>query len=1743
MANPYLPFAGDEYDYDASLAYGRYDADPGLVLSDDAAPDAYAAPGADLLTFDLPATAAESAKGKETPEPGKAGLAAAGSTTPQAPIESASTISDFHAAARAILEAPERQWNDEFQAALDLPHTVHEDAVARLQALQNLGRDMNNAAQILGTQIVLEMGLPADAKLIKPVDVGGVAGGEKFIAAGLFFKFASKDSAGLYGSDAAACIAAGHELKGAQAYTGLDLPSVRPPLLALVDVFGMRLLVSSVLPISSSTLQYGSADAGRTVQCDASIAQVMAEAGRALNLKPHVVGRTREVQTTLYGPCDIEVHKGRDGRTYVLDTARVMPPDFTALEGAKNVRSMLMPPHPASGMLPGMIPAKTWKVSVAQELAHLHNVPVGLAVEGGWRHANKGGDLSQGALLLHDAVIAGYRVHIASLNPRHPAVIASIGATDFSQRAWVSWQRRHRQFGHRSAAPSGAAAACSPGTAPAHTADDDVVAAVATAVGEQVSTGAHPAPDVDLELEQDSHGSGYNVFTGVTSEGRGVQRASVAAQQAERQTAALPAKRGHDDDEEAAAVAEAMEWSKTPSLIKSDEDGSQGVNLDVSSGLMLNHRITGITQGDVYGTALVLMPARGVHLHKLLRPELLAASTVPLSSDAFTGFGAHNAAEHNAEVAGASNFLQETIIPRLADELSVRALPSSTSQQLGQSMHRRGVNMRYLPAVLLHIKPTLYLLQTQLLTEMVVRFAKCDLRHRLRVAAESLAKQSASGAFLSAAQRSQALKEVVAEFLCCVFGMGESADIWWLVYMPLGLRQKFGDIQVQFSRNCSLISPEATVAYEVRTTQRLDWDCDEAEELDPATARRMAMQRYMRLLAGLTLEGDLVNVDMRRLRAVTIPQALMEEILFTTGVIMAPEKYAAFMASPTDFWRASPFSAADILAVQSQVTPLVMPSTMVATCGTASTAESSDSQAALTAAVTLALQRSQSRETAAPATPSQGASSPPTSSAGATSAARSGLLSTVLVPRGVGDLHAIFGKQSLQAACFTIVQAQEQLRAGRVKDARDLFDLAWPQVEVLVQAATVHTKEYQVSHVAALLHGVHSGTGAERAAADAATRRQASLYIGFGHMPSLQDAAIGLLFFRALLEEASGNLQEAYTVAESCLDLLSARYGSADLMVPVTVESSALREAGLHNVTPNLLYSVAFVRVERGSLFTMAVVEVMLRILILQGASSIDVKLQSAANLTVSAASMKQPPLDEDMYLRVFGTRFPLTLQFMALMREGKPSLKRMRVSEKREDFDFDPYIATMDSRTALAQDYGTNVWRDFSLAEQQAAMALQKEWWANEITRMQSLQAVLHDVALVDVAHIQSLLAADGADDDGPGSLGEGETAKASEKDEHTAESRGELRDLPMLDMWDPRFDFLRPPSCRGDAAQAQRLAAQEAERKGHSWQPGSVIDKDDMPRGTGWTGVPRGVYVRTHTKSAMVSVAGEHVSLSSTRAIVIGPRPLLARESVGLLSEHFSHPSQDMSVGTSTSASKYDMPADPPGKYEVLRHATLYYDESTGWVGTIQQREAGVITSYTEEPVPFSPTHYIPVVAMAGLSSLKTEAAGGYRNRTDMDQMLMVAAGPLWGCCGLPLMAGSDLMSETVADAATMTAGSASAEALVTSNKTTMTLNLAPVVKQVMDKRGPGPHTMVDITGFRMFMVIMSSMTRIPSLCTTMSSYELPGGQLGLRNSTAFAETSRSVTESDAVEVGECSDEEIEAISSRVVKLPGSG
>jgi Clustered mitochondria len=114
------------------------------------------------------------------------------------------------------------------------------------------------------------------------------------------------------------------------------------PMMMLLDYFGFRLVAMSTLPIrGGETLLYGSPDGGKNViSKDEAFSSLIATACGKLNLKPHPVrGRENGVLAVMHGPADLEGHKGTDGKYYVLDSARLFPPEHPTLKAILIPRS------------------------------------------------------------------------------------------------------------------------------------------------------------------------------------------------------------------------------------------------------------------------------------------------------------------------------------------------------------------------------------------------------------------------------------------------------------------------------------------------------------------------------------------------------------------------------------------------------------------------------------------------------------------------------------------------------------------------------------------------------------------------------------------------------------------------------------------------------------------------------------------------------------------------------------------------------------------------------------------------------------------------------------------------------------------------------------------------------------------------------------------------------------------------------------------------------------------------------------------------------------------------------------------------------------------------------------------------------------------------------------------------------------------------------------------------------------
>ena len=1545
---------------------------------------------------------------------------------------------------------------------------------------------MTQAAEVLCTRIVLDMSLPNDSKLIKSVDVGGIAGGEKFIAANLFVKFASKDVSGLYGSDAAACAAAAHELKGARAYVGLDLPDIRPPLLCMVDVYGMRLLVSSVLPIGADTLVYGSADAGKTVHCDARADAVMRQAGQMLNLAPHVVGRTPEVQQELTGPCDIEVHRGKDGRTYVLDTARVFPPDATVLAQSRDVAAMVMPPHPASGMLPTLVASTEWQSVCAQQLAVLHSVDTMAVCAAGVQAASSAP--ATAAVLLHTIYLAGVPAYCLSLNPEHPAVQARAGPTDTSQRAWASWLRR--KFSHGLGSTQGAAGAG---------ADDDVAEGP---TGLWRSSGQGRGDDTNSNPLRDVHGSGtdddgaYDVFTGVKFD-------SVSAPGFES-VASFPRNAASNTD----AAADAVQ----------DE-------LSVPCGLMINHRMSSMLGRQVYGTVMVLMPQRGAHLHKMLRQELVRKFETPLSSDAFTGFGMHGADHWNGAAAHAARYLQHTVIPQLAHTICFREVPIETSSQLERAMHEAGVNMRYLPQLLAHIKPSLYSVQVHIISAMVVRYCKQTLRMKLRSKVYEMAQQRTQ---LTWSQREIMLKDVVAGFFNCVFGLSEAADVFWGCDLPLGLRSKYGDVSAQFSYHSSLFSPEARIAYhKTSKTAREAMESavsllDRAEDPSLSQLQRtsLLMEHYRRMLMGFTTTGQLIPVDFRRLRAFILPHILLQEVCCACDVVLRKEVFEFFSASPASFWKEKPFSHQDIDSVKSSSTALMDMKMFVSMPVNAVDSDAFPSKAE----------------------PSSAVPAPPVS-APTVSASHSSMLTqaSMLTLETSADAAAIFGPHSLQFAVARMAEAQDALDDGHVHDAKKISSEAWTYLLPVLSsayaavAASVHTgSSLSTGAFRFLQQREQSHVGGHSAALDSGLPADVQMQVAraLGHLPSLTDASVSCLSLLSRIDEALEQYHTAEGYLHAAIALLQARYGNSDIMCPVAMDDFdrvvKRQAAGLDESTRSTLrYSVRYITIPRGALFTTALVESLLRLQIKAKVDELkidDVQISMLYNTII--CHMEQPPHDARIMQQALGSPFPLVLQFVEQYRlKGRTTIAGLTYHE-REYGEITPELQCAleecltathgpDSTSFLEKQLGQETWNSLTQEDQDAATATRTKWWLNEFERFSRVRPALVELFHTHMPQLPAAVLQAGAshdDDSGDTAAADGVSANAS-----AAENLPDtLSCLPVLDLWCDEFDFLREEKFRGEEG---RQALRKLFKTDCTPSVGEQLAAGDVYVLESWVGFPRGTTLVQLSHSGMQAATGEFLTYIEIRQTLLEERKRGSAASIDTLYRTSTFSDRDRQVQMSSSVHVMQQPISQPAVQNVQELLTVFYDEATGHTGVAADALAGRV-QWSNTVVPFHATHRIPCIAVNSQSET-TSTGSKHASQMDTTTVSILPCGPCMSAMCYPIASGlaMDVVSSGM---------KANDEGYSSSShsRTSCILKSTPCMVE-----GPGGH-MQQLSGFKVNVLTGSAVSRVPASTVMLVAPDSPSGNAQIISVSVINEATRTVSDARLVRWFVMPEEEVAAL-----------
>ena len=127
-------------------------------------------------------------------------------------------------------------WNSRFQAIMEMP-----DDLNKYELMNGLNRDFIAAASVYAKTIISEYFIEDSLKSIRVQQIGGQAGGKKFLWRGILFKLAYGNQGPYTGNDEAAAKAMGHDLKGGNSYFRCAVPGLRVALQALIDYKGKHL--------------------------------------------------------------------------------------------------------------------------------------------------------------------------------------------------------------------------------------------------------------------------------------------------------------------------------------------------------------------------------------------------------------------------------------------------------------------------------------------------------------------------------------------------------------------------------------------------------------------------------------------------------------------------------------------------------------------------------------------------------------------------------------------------------------------------------------------------------------------------------------------------------------------------------------------------------------------------------------------------------------------------------------------------------------------------------------------------------------------------------------------------------------------------------------------------------------------------------------------------------------------------------------------------------------------------------------------------------------------------------------------------------------------------------------------------------------------------------------------------------------------------------------------------------------
>eukprot|EP01063_Lacrimia_lanifica_P030135 TRINITY_DN4741_c0_g1_i2.p1 TRINITY_DN4741_c0_g1~~TRINITY_DN4741_c0_g1_i2.p1 ORF type:complete len:986 (+),score=174.34 TRINITY_DN4741_c0_g1_i2:45-3002(+) len=254
-------------------------------------------------------------------------------------------------------------WNARWQELLEHPVLYEDDGAVRRwrRDLREYYKTFCDASArtveaIVNDRFAREEAL-SDASGTKPLPagsavrpLGGVGGENTYVHNGILFEVASEvvGYGKVFKTAASAAKAVGCHVRHASVLHSTRHPLLAPVLVCAATYLGTRVLCTALLPISHSTLAFGSADGGKSLHSRCRAGELpspyrtaLDSLGEALHLKPYTVLPSVAATTTnVFGetataplgpvalpfPADVQVHAGGDGRVYITNPLRMLPP-------------------------------------------------------------------------------------------------------------------------------------------------------------------------------------------------------------------------------------------------------------------------------------------------------------------------------------------------------------------------------------------------------------------------------------------------------------------------------------------------------------------------------------------------------------------------------------------------------------------------------------------------------------------------------------------------------------------------------------------------------------------------------------------------------------------------------------------------------------------------------------------------------------------------------------------------------------------------------------------------------------------------------------------------------------------------------------------------------------------------------------------------------------------------------------------------------------------------------------------------------------------------------------------------------------------------------------------------------------------------------------------------------------------------------------------------------------------------